>query len=212
MQRSHIDRLLARFDPYQGSGSERLPEPLALAAGALAHDLTRVLAQTKGDAFESALHLFPLSHEQGGLTLEQWNAQGLWRYEYGDLAVGLLCFGEDIFGNQFALRAGEVCRFEAETGSVVPMARDLEEWARLILDDSALETGYPLGHAWQQHNGALLPGKRLLPKLPFVLGGEYTLENLYAGDAVAGMRFRGNLAQQLRDLPDGAKVRLEIVD
>jgi hypothetical protein len=52
-------------------------------------------------------------------------------------------------------------------------------------------------------------GKRLLPKIPFILGGRYESSNLYAVDAVTGMCYRGELWQQLRDLPDGSQVRLK---
>jgi hypothetical protein len=45
-----------------------------------------------------------------------------------------------------------------------------------------------------------------------VLGGGYEVANLYAHDATRGMQLRGELAVQLRDLPEGANVRLTIVD
>ena len=73
-------------------------------------------------------------------------------------------------------------------------------------------TGYPLAHEWQAAQGRIPAGMRLLPKQPFVLEGDYTLANLYLTDAVEGMKLRGELALQLRDLPDGARVRFEIVD
>jgi len=43
-----------------------------------------------------------------------------------------------------------------------------------------------------------------------VLGGGYTLENLHAAEQEELMRFRGSLATQIRDLPDGQRVRLKI--
>jgi len=42
------------------------------------------------------------------------------------------------------------------------------------------------------------------------MGGEYTIENLWAGDAVQGMRFKGDVALQIRDVPDGGAVKLKI--
>jgi hypothetical protein len=50
---------------------------------------------------------------------------------------------------------------------------------------------------------------RLLPKLPFVLGGEYNLDNLYLANSVEGMRFRGSIARQIQNIPDGNKVVLK---
>jgi len=49
-----------------------------------------------------------------------------------------------------------------------------------------------------------------MPKTPFFLGGAYSVGNLWAGDAVEGMRFKADLAAQTKDLPDGASVRLVI--
>ncbi|MGD9644213.1 MAG: hypothetical protein AB7U73_00785 [Pirellulales bacterium] len=42
------------------------------------------------------------------------------------------------------------------------------------------------------------------------VGGDYVLENLYALDDVKGMRFRASIANQIRDLPDGTKIRFRI--
>ena len=55
-------------------------------------------------------------------------------------------------------------------------------------------------------------GSSLVPAVPFVLGGEYSLGNLRLADAVSGMRARGNLARQIRDLPDGAQIEFKVVD
>ena len=85
-------------------------------------------------------------------------------------------------------------------------------WASVLLDDYETLTGYPVAHEWQRRNGPIPRGRRLLPKVPFALGGDFELDNLYAADAVDGMRVRGNLALQIRDLPDGAKVTYLVVE
>jgi hypothetical protein len=51
-----------------------------------------------------------------------------------------------------------------------------------------------------------------MPKIPFILGGQYTFDNLYAGSPLEGMTFKGDLAMQIRDLPDGTKIRLRVID
>jgi len=51
-----------------------------------------------------------------------------------------------------------------------------------------------------------------MPKTPFFLGGEYKVENLWAGSALEGMRFKADLAIQTRDLPEGAKVKLGLAE
>lgn len=163
-------------------------------------------------AFESALHVFPAASPTNGPDLEEWNSDTSWRHEYGDLASDKLFFAEDAFGNQFCIEDGHICAFDAETGACERMCSSFEEWAERILDDHDVLTGYPLLHAWQAAHGAIASGHRILPRVPFCLGGEFAIENLYASDAVRGMRFRGDLARQIRHLPDEAQVVLRVVE
>jgi hypothetical protein len=162
-------------------------------------------------AFESALHVFPLTSDRE-TGLEGWNAVSLWRNEYQDLAEGLLFFAEDVLQDQFCLSQKErgVLRFRAETGKTDFMADSLEKWAEVILSNFRTETGWPFVHEWQLKNGPLPLGKRLLPKVPFFLGGEYKVENLWAGNSLEGMRLKGDLAMQTRNLPEGGKVKLNV--
>jgi len=161
-------------------------------------------------AFESALHVFPAGCGERCRDLESWNHADSWRRGYEEAAAGYLFFAEDVFGEQFALGDKGVSRFDPETASVESVAPDINQWAARILKDYNYETGYRLAHEWQDKHGPLAPGKRLLPKIPFVLGGEYKIENLYASDALTGMEYRAEMWQQIRELPDGTNVRLVI--
>jgi hypothetical protein len=157
-------------------------------------------------AFESALLCRPLRHENAPFGLTEWNDIGFWKGEYQQDLRDVLFFAEDIFGVQFCIRAEEVCIFEPETGLFTSICSSLEAWAAYVLGDINLATGYPLAHDWQLKNGPLTPGSRLLPKLPFVVGGKYELGNLYTLDDAEGMRFRASIANQIRDLPDGSQI------
>lgn len=159
-------------------------------------------------AFESSLHVFSDRGDRCESGLDEWNSPTAWRDSYGEMAANSFFFAEDGFGNQFCVRNGWICSFDAETADLKPMARDAEEWAELMLEDFEFLSGYPLVHEWQQENGPLPGGKRLVPRTPFVLGGEFHIENLRAADAIEGMRSRGSLAVRIRDLPDGATVTL----
>ncbi len=176
----------------------------------LGPELFRMLERKNGFyAFESALHVFPLTSELvNGSSLVEWNSDSLWRNDYGDLALGLLFFAEDIFQDQFCLSSSGVLRFNAATGGTKLMADSLENWAQIILRDHDHETGWKFASRWQAENGPLAPGKRLMPKIPFFLGGAYSMENFWAGDALEGMRLKADLATQTRSLPDGAQVRI----
>jgi hypothetical protein len=177
-------------------------------------ELFHMLQQKNGFyAFEYALHVFPLTADPEG-GVEGWNAEALWRNGYEDLAEGLLFFAEDILQDQFCLskKRTAVYRFHAETGETSFIAASIEGWAGAILSDYRTQTCWPLVHEWQEKNGRLPLGKRLMPKTPFFLGGEYKLENLWAGNPLEGMRLKAGIAMQTRNLPEGAKVRLKIAE
>jgi hypothetical protein len=182
-------------------------------AGPLLQELVSLLQWKNGFyAFESALHVFPAGRSGTGIDLDRWNSGDLWRYAYGDLAAGCLFFAEDVFGGQFCIYGGEICTFDPETGDRQGIASSLEEWSSAVLADDEFLTGYPFARDWQAAHGRLPSGNRLVPKQPFVLQGEYALSNLYPMDAVTGMQLRGELAVQIRDLPDGARIRYDAVD
>lgn len=157
-------------------------------------------------AFESALHVFPSGPAVAGWSLEDWNAAPAWKDAYGGLADGALFFAEDAFGGQFAIKDGTIARFDPETAEYAQMAEDLAGWCRALLDDFDFQTGYSLIAEWQRTHGPIGLQERLVPRTPFVLGGDYAIDNLVALDAAEGMRLRGDLARQLKDLPDGARV------
>jgi hypothetical protein len=183
------------------------------SAGQLGRELADFLRRNNGlYAFESALHMFPACQIPGVMDLEQWNDPTLWIDHYGDMAKGMIFFAEDIIGDQFAIRGHEIVRFKAETGLWESLAGSLEEWAKLILEDYPYQTGWHLAHAWQVEHGALRCGERLVATIPFVFGGDFKNSNLHALDAVEAMCLHGDLALQIRDVPDGTKIRFTVVD
>lgn len=206
-----LDKLLSNAS---SSLSEHEPEMLGQSlrlAGTLADQLLGMLCQRNGFyALESALHVFPTHSSQNEIGIGDWNESALWRSGYKGLADGCLFFAEDVFGGQFCIKDSKVYTFDPETGSLEYLADDIESWVQILLSDYEVLTGYPLAHQWQKQNGQLAAGKRLLPKVPFVLGGEFVLDNLYLADAVEGMRFRADIASQIKELPDGAQIRLNI--
>jgi hypothetical protein len=138
-----------------------------------------------------------------------WNSPATWRSSYGELADGYSYFAEDVFGGQFAIVDGgeSIVSFDPETADSQVIADGIDAWAQMVLEDSDYLTGHSLARAWQERHGALQPGSRLLPKVPFVAGGKYELDNLYVSDAADGMRFRGEIARQIATLPEGTPIR-----
>lgn len=205
------ERLLQVAGKALGHKKPRLPLALARRYGAPAQELAALLSARNGFmAFDQALHVLPIGPFARGYELTLWNSDELWRSEYEDMAQGCLFFAEDVFGEQFCIADGAVWRFNPETGERKHMADSLAGWIERIFDDFVTETGYPLAAIWQERHGLLRADQRLVPHTPFVLGGQFTLDNLQAQEAVKGMRSRANVARKIRNLPNGSSVRLII--
>lgn len=194
-----------------GAGKVVLSANLWERAGAIGEELISFLEQKNGAyLFESSLHIFPAQTSPLSVGIDEWNSDEGWRQEYGDLAAGYLFFAEDLFGVQFCIKSDSVWSFDPETGDAQFIGKSLDDWAGEVLRDFRVLTGHPLAQAWQRKNGPLPVGYRLVPKVPFVCGGAFDLSNLILMDADRGMRLRGQLASQIKDLPDGAKIRFVI--
>jgi hypothetical protein len=207
-----LKKLISIASPALCDELPQVSHQLRSAAGGECGQLVELLYHKNGFfAFESALHLFPAGCRNSHFDLESWNSADSWKHLYGDVANGYVFFAEDAFGAQFGVGHERVYKFDPETGEVEEHAPNLEQWAAEVLDNYEYETGYPLARDCQSQHGPLPEGKRLLPKIPFVLGGAYDVDNLYAADALEGMKFRADIWKQLRDLPNGAEVKLRIV-
>jgi hypothetical protein len=186
--------------------------PVAGVAGVPAL-LRQLYARANGAyVLDDALHVFPFE-ATNELTVFAWNEPARWRFEYGDLVPAeAFFFAEDVFGNQFCVLDGAIQTFDAETGATERIAADLDGWAEVILADPDGLTGSGTASEWRTRNGPIPRGRRLIPKMLFILGGDASLENLYAGDAVEAMRMRGDVARQIKDLPDGTAIELKVTE
>ncbi|MDB5584212.1 MAG: hypothetical protein JWR80_9388 [Bradyrhizobium sp.] len=180
--------------------------------GDIGASIGEVLAAKNGFfCFESALRVFPSASVDSSCGLAEWNSPGLWKADYRGIADNIFCFAEEILGRQFVIHEDKIAVFEPETAELEIIASSLEEWASKILLDYRQMTGHVFAHAWQSVHGPLHPRHRLMARTPFVLGGAFSIENFAALDSVQMMKSLGNLAFQLRDLPDGTKVQFRIL-
>jgi hypothetical protein len=185
--------------PIQNRTSKRMEE------------LYRMLSEKNGFyAFESALRVFPICQHREHMNLQRWNETATWKSAFGNVLDSCVCFAEDTVGDQFAILDDKVVGVNAESGEIHELASTLEEWACRVLTEYEVLTAYPLAHEWQARGRLLLEGERLVPKKAFIFGGDYSVDNLYALEAAAAMRMRGDLYRQIRDLPDGAKVTISV--
>ncbi len=138
----------------------------------------------------------------------EWNRPGLWKSHYARHRLDQwTCFAENIFGEPFCFGDKGFGRMDAETGGIEMLGASLDDWAGAILADPDYHLGHSLAHAWQAKHGGIEPGMRLVPRRPFILGGGFEIDNLYPLESLQAMRFRGDVATQLHDVPDGSTVQ-----
>ncbi|EMF90089.1 SMI1/KNR4 family protein [Leptospira santarosai] len=165
-------------------------------------------------AFESALHFFHFSEGQKkDYNVIWWNNSEVWKGAYQSNRINsCFCFAEDAFGNQFCFENDVIHFLNAETGEFEFIADSIESWAKQILADYEFLTGYPLFHDWQQQNGIVPFGHRLIPKIPFCLGGEYSIDNLHVVESVKAMTWRAEIFNQIKDLPEGSQINFSVIE
>jgi hypothetical protein len=173
-------------------------------------ELAALLSDTNGFTTANAgVQVFRAGPGGLGPELGEWNAKATWKHTYGDLAVGLFCFGQDLFGVQFAIEDNSrVVAFDPETGDREVIGDGLDAWAQWLLSDLDLHACRSFATGWQDRHGPLGYDERLVPRQFFVLGGTFDDDNLKVVDAATAMRIRGPVAQQITALPDGTQVRL----
>jgi len=178
----------------------------------LPNELLKFLIKSNGLlAFESALLIRPLVQADGIYDVFEWNHPELWKSFFADDQIlATLFFAEDAFGCQYGYFDNKIVQFDPETGCLDFLCESFDMWCNLMMSEYEQYTGYALIHEWQLCNGAIKPEHRLCPVLPFVLGGEYRIDNLYSVHSVQGMKHRANIALQIRDLPDGTNIKFAI--
>jgi hypothetical protein len=135
----------------------------------------------------------------------------LLKEEYGNLFKGLLSFGQDIFGNQFSfdLDNGKIVFFDIETADKKIIANNFSGWTEAIINDLDYYTGHKIAKAWI-NSDKLTYGQRLSAKIPFILGGNYALDNLFASDYPKFIKSAASIAMQVHNLPDGTPFKINI--
>ncbi|GAA0696249.1 hypothetical protein GCM10010193_58730 [Kitasatospora atroaurantiaca] len=206
MTQSALEQLMGRA---RGPMGPAIDLDFGVESGPLV-ELGRVISRMNGFfLFNGGIQVFRVGEEGLGPDMLSWNSDEVWKDSYAGLADDLFCFGQDLFGNQFAVMGGEeVVRFDPETADVTPLGTSLEAWAQWLLADPDVNGVNSFAHAFQNENGALKPNERLIPLQFFVMGGSYDFDNLSVKDAAVTMQIRGPIAQKIHNAPDGATIHL----
>lgn len=123
--------------------------------------------------------------------------------------------GENDFGNLIIKDIeGKYWRLCPEDVYCKVVAQNREDLDKLSSNQEFLEDWYmqALVEKAQKNLGSLTDGRKYCLVTPGVLGGEYDLSNIKTAPLIELIRFSGDLANQIKDLPDGAQVQLKVVD
>lgn len=159
-------------------------------------------------AMEGGLRLFGITRALLP-DIATWNIEAGWRSSYRTLADGLLFFAEDAFGDQFAFEGGRLVRFHAETGQREHVSDSLADWLQQILDDPESQLSLPVIREWRRQGNQLQPNQHLCPTYPFVVRGSRG-KTLHALDRNESMHFKGDFAWQIKDLPEGTRIKVAV--
>lgn len=123
--------------------------------------------------------------------------------------------GENDFGNLIVRdEPGHYWRICPEELECQVIARSQAQLDELSIDQEFLHDWYmkDMAEMARAKLGPLVEGRKFCLKIPGVLGGQYDEDNLGTISLAELIRVSGYLALEIRDLPDGAQVRLSIVD
>ena len=200
-----LDALLSRITDLE-TAPNSTPEPFDLAVPGL----NELLDRREGFyGFRRSLHVFGRVREPRFHSVFVWNDPDGWVSEYGDLADNLLFFAENVFGDQFAFDGERIIHFAAETGARTDLAKDVEQWLTLLLKEPERYLDFDGVAAWSDRNGLVPLGEHLVPDVPFVLSSGDVANKLSTTDAFKSMGFKGTIARQIKDLPDGAQIEIK---
>lgn len=211
MMPEHLEKLMLEASAPISANAPKFPKGFLENNIARGQELAALLDVKNGFfSFMTSLHVFSTASCSAQVNLVEWNAPHCWRNDYHSLDPGIIFFAEDVFGGQFCFQNEKVFKFDPETGDIDYLAQDLSGWASAILSDPNYLTGFSIAQEWQSKFGLIPLGKRLVPKIPFVLGGDFSVNNLYLGNSIQSMKSRANVANQIRNLPDGAIIKFVI--
>lgn len=162
-----------------------------------------------GYFYHNSLLLFGSTSEENQFNIIHIN--NLFKKYYKNIVDDLFFFGQDIFGNGFAFENENIILFNIESGQKEILANSFDGWLDVLYEDLDYYTGeslvYELNHSEREE---LTKEKRLCPKYPFILGGEYNIDNLVLKGYIENISYNADIAKQVYNLPEGSKIKIVI--
>ena len=131
---------------------------------------------------------------------------------YPDVTPDDIPFAEDCMGDQFILRNDTVWQLSCETGELVSLDVDLATFLIAIEEDPVEALSMHPLMQFESEGSELKPGQLLSADPPFCTEQAEDGVSLQAVDALEQRRFLADLAQEIRDLPEGEAFGLDITE
>lgn len=131
---------------------------------------------------------------------------------FENLFKGLISFGQDVFGNQFCFckDSSNIYVFSIEDGKKELLSPSFQEWIGLLEADYDFIVGCSYIQDWKGQK-IIKDDERLCSKIPFIIGGEYKVDNFYNCSFPGYLKTNADIAKQISDLPEGTPVKLKII-
>jgi hypothetical protein len=117
-------------------------------------------------------------------------------------------------GDMFLLgKDNAVYWLQTDRGELVKIAESFEEYQKFLNDSDKIDNWFlPSFVEKLLEAGKTLKSNQVYSyKIPPVLGGEYTVENIEPVSMSVHFSFSGQICEQVKDLPDGTKINFNFI-
>lgn len=144
-------------------------------------------------------------------SIYDWNNIDLWKKEMPSEKIkDIVFFADNILSYQYGVYNDCVVVFNPEDASIEKIATSIEEWYSIIKSDTVTYLYRDILESWEKMKGKILLGEKLTPSLPFILGGDYCIENFVKSNELEAMKYYCQYAKVLHNLQDGEQVIIKI--
>jgi hypothetical protein len=162
-----------------------------------------------GIFFDNSLHIYGIGYQNNLTHLDLFVKNTIVHKFFREISKGLLFFGEEIFGNQYAFADDGIYFFHIDDGSFEKLADSFSDWMNIVYDDLDYYTGRTITREWSGKIHPLPLDCLLCPKTPFITGGAYELDNLHVLPWEKCIDYNSNIAKQVRNLPQGTEISFQ---
>lgn len=204
------------YDPVVIEGLDKLQESLGIC---FPDSYRSFLSKTNGcEVFHGYFRIFGLDSKRP-IDVATWNEQLTWKFAWNGAASDFWCFGETVFGDQYAfansdLRPGaDAPVYQLHHISMTADRSWADSFSLFVEDDLLVNASKPYLPRFNNAYHSLGPVKLenhllLVPSLLFLPEGDHGEQSLFqTAPAKAAMIINGDLATQWESAPDGSVVR-----